>query len=219
MKNKTPKIKPYHPLPYRDGNTVNHVYQNVFLDRVGNLALIKKCDYTDKKNKINEGYSLQVKWIRKGQYFSKEKAQSLNECVITGVEGELFKEASFNPLKKTEDADWLYITFDGIEIYFFEHQGTIYLNYYWDFSIEEYNDFVFFEIGSKEEALKLNSRLKGDEDSSFEDVMELMVARNNQPILHSTQMTHDFLIGGVLAKIHVNAMLEKYKVTPYYVTV
>lgn len=219
MKDKKPKIKPYKPLPYREGNSIEHVYQNVFLDRVGNLALIKKCDYKDKKNKKNEGYHLQVKWIAEGQYFTKEKAEELNQCVITGDEKEKLKESSFKPLKNTEENDWLYITFDGIEIYFFEHEGKFYLNYYWDFKIEESNDFVFFEIGSKSEAVDLNDRIKKAEDGTFEDVMELMVARDKQPILHSTQMTHDFVIGGVLAKIHVNAILEKYKVTPYYVTV
>lgn len=224
MKEKKPKIKPYHPLPFREGNTVNHIYQNVFLDRVGNLALIKKCDYKDKKKKINEGYALQVKWIAEGQYFTKEKAAELNACVVTGEEKEKLKKASFIPVSyeptvDKEDPNWIYVSFEMADIYFFEHKGTFYLNYYWDFSMEENNEFVFFEIGSKEEALVLNNRLKKEDELSFQEIMGWLVAKNKQPIFHSRQMTHDFIIGGVLAKIHVNAILEKYKATPYCVSI
>lgn len=53
----------YKPVPYRDGTKIIKKYTEPFTDRSGNNAVLTKVDYLDKKNKINEGYVLHVKWL------------------------------------------------------------------------------------------------------------------------------------------------------------
>ena len=56
------KTEPYIPIPYRKGNKFLKKYENPFVDRAGNRAMITYMDYIDKKGKLVEGYVFCVKW-------------------------------------------------------------------------------------------------------------------------------------------------------------
>lgn len=56
-------IEPYHPMPFRPGHTNVELYDVPFTDKIGNKAIITKANFTDKKGKRVEDYTLYVKWI------------------------------------------------------------------------------------------------------------------------------------------------------------
>ena len=58
------EIKPFLPIPYKNGNTVLKKYDLPFVDRVGNKAIITYVDFKDRKNKVTEKYVMHIKWIR-----------------------------------------------------------------------------------------------------------------------------------------------------------
>ena len=64
LDSKQVKIKPYTPLPFRDGNKIVKRYVVDFVDRIGNRAIITKLDYTNNKGKLIEDYTLFVRWIK-----------------------------------------------------------------------------------------------------------------------------------------------------------
>jgi hypothetical protein len=55
--------KPYYPMPFRPGHTNIELYEESFVDKIGNKATITKANFTDKKGKPVEGYTLFVKWL------------------------------------------------------------------------------------------------------------------------------------------------------------
>ena len=59
---KEKEIVPYHPLPYRPGNKVVRTYVKHMKTKSGFEADITYADFRDKKNKLNEGFVLYVKW-------------------------------------------------------------------------------------------------------------------------------------------------------------
>lgn len=59
MKNKQ-KIRPHHPVPYQQGNTIVRHYEKDEVDEMGNKFLVKYCDYTNKKGTLIEKHALQV---------------------------------------------------------------------------------------------------------------------------------------------------------------
>ena len=63
MTTNQPKPKtPYHPVPYREGNDIIRLFDIDYCDPIGNKAIITKADYTDKKGKLIENYTLFIKW-------------------------------------------------------------------------------------------------------------------------------------------------------------
>lgn len=49
--------------PFRKGCTIISIYEEDFVDRVGNKAVITKVDFFDKQGKEVLGYTLYVKWL------------------------------------------------------------------------------------------------------------------------------------------------------------
>lgn len=63
MRNKPDKdIKPYFPVPYRLPNKFIKQYDLDFYDPDGRHAIITYADFTDKKGRLVEKYTLYVKW-------------------------------------------------------------------------------------------------------------------------------------------------------------
>lgn len=56
-------IKPFHPIPYKNGNKVVRSYTEDFTDKVGNKANITYVDFKDKKGRLNERFVMFVKWV------------------------------------------------------------------------------------------------------------------------------------------------------------
>lgn len=56
-------VSVYKPIPFREGNTILKKYTEDFVDKSGHKAIITKVDYKDKKENVNIGYILYVKWI------------------------------------------------------------------------------------------------------------------------------------------------------------
>ena len=71
---KEKKIVPYYPLPYRPGtgNKVIRKYEEDFVDKAGNTAIITYVDYTDKKGRLVEKFVLHVKWTCDPFAYTKE---------------------------------------------------------------------------------------------------------------------------------------------------
>jgi hypothetical protein len=63
-KNPKKEIKkiPYKPMPFRDGHKLIRLFEEDFVDKIGNQAVITKADFFDKKGKEVLGYTLYVKW-------------------------------------------------------------------------------------------------------------------------------------------------------------
>jgi hypothetical protein len=59
MKN---KLKPYTPLPYRQGNKVIREYKERFDDGAGHTGSCNLVDYITSKGKLIEGFTMQVIW-------------------------------------------------------------------------------------------------------------------------------------------------------------
>jgi len=57
------KNKAYKPLPYRDGNRVVNEYVEHFQTKLGFRGIITLVDYTDKKNKLHERFTMFVRWL------------------------------------------------------------------------------------------------------------------------------------------------------------
>ena len=49
-------------MPFRDGHKLIRLYEEEFVDKMGNEAIITKADFFDKKGKEVLGYTLYVKW-------------------------------------------------------------------------------------------------------------------------------------------------------------
>jgi len=52
----------YKPLPFRDGNTIERIYEELFIARGGYEAMTTYADYRDKKNRLVKGFVLYIKW-------------------------------------------------------------------------------------------------------------------------------------------------------------
>lgn len=57
------KIVPFYPLPYRDGNKVDNIYEEIFYNSIGQKSILTKCDYKDKKGKLVKDFTLHIKNI------------------------------------------------------------------------------------------------------------------------------------------------------------
>ncbi len=55
--------EPYIPFFLRDGNKIIKQYEEDFVDKVGNRAIITYIDYEDKKGKVFERIVRYVKWL------------------------------------------------------------------------------------------------------------------------------------------------------------
>lgn len=55
--------EPYIPFFLRDGNKIIKQYEEEFVDKVGNRAIITYIDYEDKKGKVFERIVRYVKWL------------------------------------------------------------------------------------------------------------------------------------------------------------
>lgn len=81
-KNKQEKMKPYKPLPYREGNTIVQIYEREEMDEMGFKTLIKYCDYTDKKKNLHEGHILQVTQLGNDNILEQSEIDTfLKSCV------------------------------------------------------------------------------------------------------------------------------------------
>lgn len=116
------EVTPYKPYPYQDGNKVIRTYTEEFMDSVGNTATITKCDFTNKKGKLQEGYDLHVSWHPEEQW-SHEK----QKC---------FMRDFYNC--EQEHLDW----YDGPISYFFTHENKLFFAYLG----MDYNDYFAFEL-------------------------------------------------------------------------
>ncbi|MGD1524163.1 hypothetical protein [Vibrio owensii] len=128
------KIKKYNPLPYRQGNTIQKIYDEDFVDAVGNQAIVTKCDFTDKKGVLHEGYSLRVKW--------------LEEQCMSAIEKKKFLDSFYK--YEDEDLDW----YDGPLAYFFTHNGAL----FYAFIGDGFNDFFVAEIDTEHRSELANVR-------------------------------------------------------------
>lgn len=54
----------YLPEPYRKGNKIIKKYQEVFEDRVGNIGVVKKVDYINKKGNTISDHVVNIVWVR-----------------------------------------------------------------------------------------------------------------------------------------------------------
>lgn len=55
--------EPFIPFFLRDGNKIIKQYEEEFVDKVGNRAIITYIDYEDKKGKVFERIVRYVKWL------------------------------------------------------------------------------------------------------------------------------------------------------------
>lgn len=62
--NNNTEVKPYHPLPFRNGNKVVKRYVERFTDGAGHVANITYVDYVDNKGKLVERVTLFVNWFK-----------------------------------------------------------------------------------------------------------------------------------------------------------
>lgn len=53
----------YRPLPFRPGNKIIRQYIEHFDDGAGHFARVTKIDFTDKKGRQQDPYTLFVEWI------------------------------------------------------------------------------------------------------------------------------------------------------------
>ena len=55
-------IKPFHPLPFRKGNTVLSQWDEPFMCNAGNKGVATYVKYTNSKGKVIDKHFLRVKW-------------------------------------------------------------------------------------------------------------------------------------------------------------
>ena len=154
-------MKKYTPLPFREGNKILKEYEENFIDEVGNKAILSKVDFMDKKNKLNESYTLRVKWIEDEKEFKGKKLED-------------FISDFYNP-----DESKFSEYYDGYLIFFFKHDGKDYLSYFWD-SNDHFISFMVFELSDKFE-IPLNTKkcvFNDYDDSYFECTMKRLVDEN-----------------------------------------
>ena len=189
---KEKKAKPYKPQPFRDGNTVQRIYEENFVDAIGNKAIITKCDYKDKKNKLVEAYDLRVKWIPEVLKYTGKKKKKFIEDYLN------------------ENENLFYVYYDGYLIYFFNHEGKNYLSYFWDRNDDALTHMVF-ELNPNFEVPLISEESKIGE--TFEDAMELLVQGDyvDDYIVVKHYVHKDIeVIENNRARLIFNLMYEKY---------
>lgn len=126
--NKQKKVEPFIPLPFRKGCKIIKKYEEDFVDAVGNEAVITYCDFIDQKNKLQERFTLYIKW--------KEIKQELS-----GKELEEFLESFKNVIEELK-----YNYYDGFLSYFFKYNDKYHLAY-WMGGTDVISDrYVVFEL-------------------------------------------------------------------------
>jgi len=55
-------MKPFIPIPFRQGNKIIRKYIEPLDDGAGHVAIVTKIDYRDKKGKRVNGFVMFVKW-------------------------------------------------------------------------------------------------------------------------------------------------------------
>jgi len=188
------KKTPYKPQPYKDGNTVVKLYDEPFTDQMGNKAMITKCDFLDKKQKLTEGYVLHVKWIP-------EELQFVGE-----------KKKAFLDAYDTPDDSLAHTYYDGYLMYFFSFEGKKYMSYFWDENSGINLTYMVFELKDSLDIPKadIENLPFGD---SFEEILNYLVDNkciNNYIVVKHFRYQDTKIVENNTARLIFNVMFEKY---------
>lgn len=157
---KKEKIKPYKPLPYRDGNTIIKYYEVEETDHLGFKKLLKCCDFLDKKKKLNEKYVLKV-------------TQLGNKNLMETKE---IEEIAF----VNADMKLPYIWHDEVVLGFKRVNGSLYFFTVWDYDRGMYWQDFYLKINKESEQEVLEFYKYSSDGLTEEDKKEMELKGINE---------------------------------------
>lgn len=133
---KKEKMKPYKPVPYRDGYKILKHYEVEETDSMGFKRLLKCCDFLDKKGKLNEKYILQVVQLGNDNILSSKAAEELVSSFV--------------------DEKLPHVWYDGYVMAFTRYKEDLYIFFAWDSEPRIFWSELYFKIKKEHEQAVLD---------------------------------------------------------------